>query len=161
MILFSAFRLRRFVLFCAVFVAFALLYMIACDDPVDFAGISVVHDSLRNTAVDNVTRHESVPTTNVREFFHDDEHDRHSPHTSSHSNATTTVRNAIQQDVRHKTARAHHYQKFSWSRVLNMFYFSISNTITMGYGDIYPISPKAKLLVITQILCLFLIICLR
>ena len=41
-----------------------------------------------------------------------------------------------------------------------MLYFSMSNTITMGYGDIYPLSTRAKVLVVGQMLCLFLVVCL-
>ena len=53
------------------------------------------------------------------------------------------------------------YVKYSWKRALDMLYFSISNTVTLGYGDIYPISPKSKLLVIGQILAVFAVLCVK
>ena len=43
----------------------------------------------------------------------------------------------------------------------NMLYFSMSNTITMGYGDIYPLSYRAKVIVAIHMVCLFLVISLR
>ena len=39
-------------------------------------------------------------------------------------------------------------------RLFNMFYFSSTTFSTAGYGDIYPVSVKAKLLVLLQQLIL-------
>ena len=39
-------------------------------------------------------------------------------------------------------------------RLFNMFYFSSTTLSTVGYGDIYPVSVKAKILVLIQHLIL-------
>ena len=69
------------------------------------------------------------------------------------------VQEDIVQDIEERTQQEKVYKKYSFTRWLNMLYFSLSNTITMGYGDIYPISIKSKILVCIQILLLLTILC--
>ena len=41
---------------------------------------------------------------------------------------------------------------------MNAFYFSVITSATVGYGDIYPVSPMAKLIVTTQVIYMFLLV---
>ena len=69
------------------------------------------------------------------------------------------MRANIVRDVQDRAQTERTYVKYSWTRALDMLYFSLSNTITMGYGDIYPISAASKLLVLLQIICTFAVLC--
>lgn len=176
MILLSAlgdFRAKRFVLFFVLSFTFASLYMVLCDDPIDFGGISVLHDSIRQNlglgiaastidhdtvtlAADQSRRVNSgIDINTLKETFdaHPSfEQDRQAP--DAHQVRANIVRAVQSRAQTEKT-----YVKYSWTRGLNMLYFSLSNTITMGYGDIYPISSTAKLLVLVQIICTFAVLC--
>ena len=39
--------------------------------------------------------------------------------------------------------------------IVDLFYFSVVTAATVGYGDIYPVKPWAKLMVVSEILCIF------
>lgn len=54
--------------------------------------------------------------------------------------------------------REERHSKYSVDRIVTMMYFSVGNTITMGYGDIFAQSLKAKLLVIAQISCTLFVV---
>ena len=143
---------RRFTVLLALFVAFALVYMVACDDEVDFGGISVMHDAMRDFIGRNVAASE-LQKVDVRVEAMTARED---PRVRKRAKVAQVARDAadgVQEDTR--------YVKYSWKRALDMLYFSISNTVTLGYGDIYPISPKSKLLVIGQILAVFAVLCVK
>jgi len=144
------FKKRRFAVLIALFVAFALVYMVTCDDEVDFGGISVMHDAMRDFIGRNVAAAE-LQKVGVRVEGMEARDPR-----VRRAKAAQVARDAadgVEEDTR--------YVKYSWKRALDMLYFSISNTVTLGYGDIYPISPKSKLLVIGQILAVFAVLCVK
>ena len=45
-----------------------------------------------------------------------------------------------------------------WQRLFNRFYFSVVTGTTLGYGDIYPISNRMKIMSIIQLSLVFIII---
>ena len=51
-----------------------------------------------------------------------------------------------------------HLHARSLEHAVAMLYFSVGNTVTMGYGDIFARSTKARLLVIAQIGCTLFIV---
>jgi len=150
MLFVKKFNKRRFAVLLTLFVAFALVYMVACDDEVDFGGISVMHDAMRDFIGRNVAAAELQKVDmRVEGLAARDPRVRQ-------AKAAQVARDAadgVEEDAR--------YVKYSWKRALDMLYFSISNTVTLGYGDIYPISPKSKLLVIGQILAVFAVLCVK
>ena len=163
----------RFVLFFALSLVFAMLYLVFCDDTVDFGGINVLHDSIRNYLGQDIAASALVQDqikrsiqksqgTTLKETFdrlEDDSDDINSTNTSAAIDvAARDAPNVRHKIVRDATQRAAH-TKFSLKRMIDMAYFSLSNTVTMGYGDIYPISMRAKVLVILQILCTFAVLC--
>ena len=177
------FRSMRFVLFFALSLVFAMLYLLFCDDTVDFGGINVLHDSIRNYLGQDIAASALVQDqikrsiqksqgTALKEPFdrldyprvshihaEDDSDDINSTNTSAAIDvAARDAPNVRHKIVRDATQRAAH-TKFSLKRMIDMAYFSLSNTVTMGYGDIYPISMRAKVLVILQILCTFAVLC--
>lgn len=156
MIVFSEFRVQRFISLVCLFVVFSLVFLILCDDPIDFGGISVLHDSMRQYLGQDIAemqlRHDpvltTVPVTNGVETFAD-------------GAKAARMRRNIQKHLQKQVHQERVYKKYTWTRWLNMLYFSMSNTITMGYGDVYPISTKSKLVVIAQIMCIFGILCIH
>ena len=52
------FQARRFGTLIVLFVVFATVYMIACDDEKDFGGINVMHDAMRDYISENVAKSE-------------------------------------------------------------------------------------------------------
>ena len=141
---------QRFLCLCLIFLVFSVVYLVACDDPVDFGGVSVAQDALRTEAAEQGAeqRLDRTPPSRV-------------PSEAFVVNAPAAVASDIRQDVGTRERRELRYVKYSWARWFNMLYFSMSNTITMGYGDIYPLSTRAKVLVVGQMLCLFLVLCLQ
>ena len=114
-----------------------------CDDPIDFGGVSVSQDALRSEVANQIAE-QHLKQNYIERFV---------------ENTPMSVISDIRKDI---DLRQHHelkYTKYSLIRWFNMLYFSISNTITMGYGDIYPMSIRAKILVVLQILCLFIVLC--
>jgi len=147
MMMMMNFHYTRFYLFLCISLLFSSVFFIFCDDPVDFGGISVLQDSMREYLSQDIAEDKlenRVGTRKTEGFL------------STHKRA---VPREIVRDVADRARDETIYTKYTWKRWLNMLYFSVSNTITMGYGDIYPISLKAKGLVITQITCLFAMIC--
>lgn len=165
MIIFSEFRVYRFVSLICLFMIFSAIYLILCDDPTDFGGISVLHDSMRQYVGQDIAESQlkrtpalTAPVTGGtlrREMF--GMHDVHAETTQKTKQVTRNIKKTLHKQVRSEKI----YKKYTWTRWLNMLYFSMSNTITMGYGDVYPISTKSKLLVITQIMCIFGILCIK
>lgn len=43
---------QRFLCLCLIFLVFSVVYLVACDDPVDFGGVSVAQDALRSEAAE-------------------------------------------------------------------------------------------------------------
>ena len=140
------FNTTRFVYLCLICIVFALAYIILCDDPVDFGGINLSQDAVRSEAA------EILAERGLNQFHRE-------PFSTNVDNSRVTL--DIHQDVGSRRRSELQYQKYSLSRCFNMLYFSMSNTITMGYGDIYPLSYRAKIIVALHMVCLFLVICLR
>ena len=111
---------------------------------IDFAGVSIAQDVLRTEASEQSAEQRLGRTPPPRV-----------PAEAFAVQAPATVASDIRQDVDTRQRRELRYVKYSWARWFNMLYFSMSNTITMGYGDIYPLATRAKLLVVGQMLCLF------
>lgn len=169
----TGFHAMRFTLFALLFITFSLVFVVTCDDPLDFGGINVLHDAMRQHLGDNLARTRivrdsvqaiAVPTTTAvpdpLEPFANHPRDPTTRNLEEEKRVTEQNQSARRKVVQSVATQATHgYVKYSWTRWLDMLYFSISNTITMGYGDIFPISPKAKLLVMTQILCTFAVLC--
>ena len=148
MIIFSEFRFQRFALFISLFLVFSIIFLVTCDDPIDFGGISVLQDSLRVSISEDIANLTRTVTPNIQENF-----------IITKNKKSEDVQEDIVQDIEERTQQEKVYKKYSFTRWLNMLYFSLSNTITMGYGDIYPISIKSKILVCIQILLLLTILC--
>ena len=158
-------RLSALVLICVVF---SVAYLVVCDDPVDFGGISALHDSIRQTLSQTLSQSVAMRATRLaddtdaavrratREFWRGA-----GARSGSDAAVLTDLAGDIARDVVDKSSPPDggSQAKYTWSRWLNLFYFSISNTITMGYGDIYPISAKSKILVVVQMMCLFVVLC--
>lgn len=141
------FNTTRFACLCVICVVFAVVYVILCDDPVDFGGIHLSQDAVRSEAAEMLAER-GLNQYQQREPF------------ATNANTRRVTRD-IHQDVGSRRRSELQYQKYSLSRCFNMLYFSMSNTITMGYGDIYPLSYRAKIIVAAHMICLFLVICLR
>jgi len=170
----TGFHAIRFALFALLFIFFSLIFVVACDDPLDFGGINVLHDAMRQHLGDNLARTRivrdsvqaiAVPTTTaapdpLEPFANHRPRDPTARNLEKDKMVTEQSQSARRKVLQSVTTQAEQgYVKYSWTRWLDMLYFSISNTITMGYGDIFPISPKAKLLVMTQIVCTFAVLC--
>lgn len=179
----QGFHVMRFALFAVLCLFFSLVFVVACDDSLDFGGINVLHDAMRHhlgsdlarsrilqdsvraitvptTAavpdpLEPFTNHARVPDTGTASRDVPLEKDK--PEKKEEEVTEVRARRKVVQSVTTQAEKG--YVKYSWTRWLDMLYFSISNTITMGYGDIFPISPKAKLLVMTQIVCTFAVLC--
>lgn len=149
MIIFAEFRFHRFILFISLFVVFSIIYLVICDDPIDFGGISVLQDTLRTSISEDIANLTRTEVPNIQENF-----------IIKKDNNNEAVQEDIVQDIEEKAKKDKVYQKYTFTRWINMLYFSLSNTITMGYGDIYPISIKSKVIVCIQILLLLTILCL-
>ena len=141
------FNTTRFVCLCLICIVFAVIYVVLCDDPVDFGGIHISQDAVRSEAA------ELLAERRLNQF---------QPHESfvTHGDNRRVTRD-IHRDVDSRHRSELQYQKYTLSRCFNMLYFSMSNTITMGYGDIYPLSYRAKIIVAVHMICLFLVISLR
>ena len=144
----SSFCAQRFLCLCLLFLVFSVVYLVACDDPVDFGGVSIVQDALRSEAAEQGAKKRLNRTPHI-------------PTEPFAVHAPAAVASDIRQDIGTRQRHELRYVKYSWARWFNMLYFSMSNTITMGYGDIYPLSTRAKVLVVGQMLCLFFVVCLR
>lgn len=46
---------------------------------------------------------------------------------------------------------------FGFESVLDAYYFSTVTASSVGYGDVLPKTPKAKVLVMTHVLCMFFV----
>ena len=159
MMLFTAkgFHFTRFSLFFLLIVSFSLVFVTLCDDPTDFGGINVLHDAMREYLGHNIAKtrltHDAVkPISVTNELFQGGSK-------RAKKNEATRARRDVVRAVAHRAQSDIAYVKYSWSRWLDMLYFSVSNTITMGYGDIFPISRKAKSLVIVQMISTFAVLC--
>ena len=141
MIIIAEFRFNRFFLFISLFIVFSFVYLLLCDDPIDFGGISVLQDSLRQTITENIMKEKKK-----EEFI-------------INKSINRNIQKDIIHDLKKKTEEDKKYKKYTFSRWFNMLYFSLSNTVTMGYGDIYPISYKSKCIVCIQIILLLTILC--
>ena len=42
----------RFLCLCIILLVFSVVYLVACDDPIDFGGVSIAQDALRNEAAE-------------------------------------------------------------------------------------------------------------
>tara|TARA_Y200000002_G_scaffold328288_2_gene291814 strand:- start:24 stop:458 length:435 start_codon:yes stop_codon:yes gene_type:complete len=141
MIVFAEFKSNRFFLFIGLFIVFSFVYLIICDDPTDFGGISVLQDSIRTTISEDI-----IDNKENENFI-------------INKNIDQNIKKDIVRDLKQKTKEEKKYKKYTFARWFNMLYFSLSNTVTMGYGDIYPISYKSKCIVCVQILLLLTILC--
>lgn len=145
--LLTGFSTTRFVCLCVICIVFAVAYVVLCDDPVDFGGIHLSQDAVRSEAAE-ILAERGLNQLNHRESFANNADNR-------------SITHEIHRNVSYRRRAELQYQKYSLSRFFNMLYFSMSNTITMGYGDIYPLSYRAKLIVAAHMVCLFIVICLR
>lgn len=134
MVLLMKWNVRQFTMLIGVLLIFSCTYFFLCDTT-DFGGISTVQDAMRDYISEYVAKDQLKTVESFKE--------------EKISDAIKKVNNDIK------------VKRFTWYRLFDMIYFSVSNTVTMGYGDIYPISMKAKSLVILQMLFLLAVICMR
>lgn len=133
---------RRFLCICAVFLVFSVVYLVACDHD-DFGGVSQHVDALRDELAEQAA-------------------ERHLRRTET-AHASRSARHAVTERYAntHVHALVRPPPKYTWDRWFNMLYFSVNTVSTLGMGDVYPLTRRAKVLVVAQILCLFLVLCVR
>lgn len=153
----AVFHPMRMAALLALCVGFSLIYLFACDDVTDFGGISALQDNIRDSIETLFTAR--VADRATESFVNAQEEDRPTRLQEIAQDIAQDVVQDIQVQQRIDGGKNGVVERLSWRRWLDMMYFSISNTITMGYGDIYPISVKSKLIVIAQMIGLFIVLC--
>ena len=104
MIIFSEFRFQRFALFISLFLVFSIIFLVTCDDPIDFGGISVLQDSLRVSISEDIANLTRTVTPNIQENF-----------IITKNKKSEDVQEDIVQDIEERTQQEKVYKKYSFT----------------------------------------------
>ena len=140
----------KIILLLSSFLIFGAVYYFFCDD-YEFGGINILQEEIRKSSLKKLgnTLEKGYLDKNVKEEINEKinkgEIDKN---LKKKINKETEISN-INNDITNKSK----IQKF-FDRV----YFSIVTGTTLGYGDIYPLSNKVKIIVILQLLTTIIIL---
>lgn len=140
----------KIILLLSSFLIFGAIYYFLCDD-YEFGGINILQEEIRKSSLKKLvnTLEKGYLDKNVKEEINEKinkgEIDKN---LKKKINKETEISN-INNDITNKSK----IQKF-FDRV----YFSIVTGTTLGYGDIYPLSNRVKIIVILQLLTTIIIL---
>lgn len=127
------------------FLLFGVIYTIFCDD-YEFGGINLIQDELRkklvDTYVEKVKKRDisTIGQSDIANKLHTGEVDTEQDVSLKAEIDTETL------NVDKNITKKHIFQEF-----FDRFYFAVVTGTTLGYGDIYPVSNKVKMLSILQL----------
>jgi hypothetical protein len=125
-----------------VIIVFGVLYTFLCNKS-DFGGLNIIYDTIRERISEKIV--EDVNDKIIEEFYNNNNNNNNS------EISRKIVKDITQTVIEDKESK----DESTFDRFFDMIYFSAS---TIGFGDIYPITRKTKLIVIAQILCIIFII---
>lgn len=140
----------KIILLLSSFLIFGGIYYFFCDD-YEFGGINILQEEIRKSSLKKFvnTLEKGYLDKNVKEEINEKiskgEIDKNLNKKINNQNEITGIDNDI--------TKKNKIQKF-FDRV----YFSIVTGTTLGYGDIYPISNRVKIIVILQLLTTIIIL---
>lgn len=123
------------------FIFFGLVYYFLCDDQ-EFGGINILQEKIRN---DNLKKFvNKIEKGQINNKKKDDITKKiYKGDISKNLDTKITNKKSINDSIKEKN---------SSQKVFDRIYFSIVTGTTLGYGDIYPLSNKLKIIVIFQLL---------
>ena len=140
----------KIILLLSSFLIFGAIYYFLCDD-YEFGGINILQEEIRKSSLKKFinTLEKGYLDDNIKEEINEKinkgEIDKNLNKKINKETEITSINN----DITNKNR----IQKF-FDRV----YFSIVTGTTLGYGDIYPMSNKVKVVVILQLLTTIIIL---
>mgnify|MGYP001304932481 FL=1 len=140
----------KIILLLSSFLIFGAIYYFLCDD-YEFGGINILQEEIRKSSLKKFinTLEKGYLDENIKEEINEKinkgEIDKNLNKKINKETEITSINN----DITNKNR----IQKF-FDRV----YFSIVTGTTLGYGDIYPLSNRVKILVILQLLTTIIIL---
>ena len=133
-------------------ILFSILYLFL--DDLDFSGVNIVQEKIKDELIEKTVEKEI--DQNVPEAFRNKGSellpDRNSD--LQMDIATEEVKDEVKKD----DLQAESIEPSILMKFFNRFYFSINTGCLLGYGDIYPVSPSAKILAMIQAMITILLI---
>ena len=134
------------------FFIYGFIYFLFCDDH-EFGGINILQDEIKKKFVDKyITK---VKDGNINSYTKgklgekiqtgDVSHKKDKSLTTHLDNKLTNLNDNI-------------IEKNNYQKLFDRFYFSIMTGTTVGYGDIYPVSNKVKIISVIQMMTTIYII---
>jgi hypothetical protein len=140
----------KIILLLSSFLIFGAIYYFLCDD-YEFGGINILQEEIRKSSLKKFinTLEKGYLDDNIKEEINEKinkgEIDKNLNKKINKETEITSINN----DITNKNR----IQKF-FDRV----YFSIVTGTTLGYGDIYPLSNRVKIIVVLQLLTTIIIL---
>lgn len=127
------------------FLIFGLIYFLFCDD-YEFGGINLLQEEINKISLKKIIDKTSKKPEIIKaEVFDELATD------ISLSGLSKKVGKKITKETKDTTLEKINTEVSLMQKLFNRIYFAIVTGTTLGYGDIYPLSNKVKLLIILQL----------
>lgn len=135
---------NKLALFIISFFVFGIIYYIFCDD-YEFGGINILQEEIRKSSVKKFVN-------KVEKGYIDNATKREISDQISEGDIDKDLDNKLSKETNKISIKDSVKKKSRMQKFFDRMYFSIVTGTTLGYGDIYPMSNKLKLIVILQLL---------
>jgi len=148
--------INKIILLVISFLFFGIVYYIICKDS-DFGGINRIQEEIRDKIIDRLA--ENIVKGRKQQKVDDKLKSGDIPTDSEIKDVLEEAELADKKTIQKIDKNIEkNIEKSSNQKLFDRIYFSIVTGSTLGYGDIYPISNKSKIITILQLLTTVIIL---
>lgn len=136
---------NKMILLLLSFILFGIIYFLFCDDH-EFGGINILQEELRKQSLKKIVNKKLSKPGLTKDIVFDE-----LVKDISYSGISDKVEKTMANEVSNSNIEKDITNINIYQKIFDRIYFSIVTGTTLGYGDIYPLSNKVKILIIIQL----------
>ena len=140
----------KIILLLSSFLIFGAIYYFLCDD-YEFGGINILQEEIRKSSLKKLVN--TIEKGYLDENFKEEINEK-----INKGQIDTNLKKKINKETEISNVNNDITNKSKMQKFFDRVYFSIVTGTTLGYGDIYPLSNKVKIIVILQLLTTIIIL---
>lgn len=135
---------NKIVLLMLSFILFGVLYYLFCDD-YEFGGINILQEEMRKSSLKKLVN--KIETGKLEKNI-----EKEISNKIKKGNVDKNLNKKINKEVNNNSIETSNNNSNKTQKIFDRIYFAVVTGTTLGYGDIYPLSNKVKILIIIQLL---------
>ena len=134
----------KIILLFLSFIIFGFIYFFVCDD-YEFGGINILQEEIRKSSLKKFV--DKIETGQLNQTVKSEISER-----IKKGNVDKGLDKKISKEIRHPSIEEAVPNSNKLQKLFDRIYFAVVTGTTLGYGDIYPLSNKVKILIILQLI---------